>query len=76
MEKKVAMLFIQEVERTNKVEPQAGNLFAMQSVAILMNGGLKSEQLLVLLARTVIGLIGRRESIVIDFEQYSSSLVI
>ena len=31
------MLFGQQVERTNKVEPQAGGLFAMQSFAILMN---------------------------------------
>ena len=31
------MLFGQQVERTNKVEPQAGGLSAMQSFAILMN---------------------------------------
>ena len=31
------MLFGQQVERTNKVEPQAGGLSTMQSFAILMN---------------------------------------
>ena len=31
------MLFGQQVERTNKLEPQAGGLSAMQSFAILMN---------------------------------------
>ena len=30
-------LFDQQVQRTNKVEPQAGGLSAMQSFAILMN---------------------------------------
>uniref|UniRef100_A0A7N2MMN9 Uncharacterized protein n=1 Tax=Quercus lobata TaxID=97700 RepID=A0A7N2MMN9_QUELO len=53
------------------------SLLGLESkILIKYEGGLKLEQLLVLLERTVIGLIGRTESIVIDYEQFTSSLIL